>query len=195
MQSEWDGPQETRAGACYLRWLKYKAVYYNACACSIKPYVFENVRPNKGKKQEREEGVGFCEPTLYPQVSRDAPPPLPGGYKVGEKVLFTGASETVSTGDKLVHGQQGEVTGPATLAHKGKGVALLFPGNKRNIECDLTTVRRLPTASAATHACAPQATARDADLAPSAPAIRYSAQAPRPPLPRSHSPMPREREG
>ena len=93
---------------------------------------------------------------MYLQVSRDAPPPLPGGYKVGKKVLFTGASETVSTGDKLVHGQQGEVTGPATLAHKGKGVALLFPGNKRNIECDLTTVRRLPTASAATHACAPQ---------------------------------------
>ena len=144
---------------------------------------------------ERVLALVACEPTLYPQVSRDAPPPLPGGYKVGEKVLFTGASETVSTGDKLVHGQQGEVTGPATLAHKGKGVALLFPGNKRNIECDLTTVRRLPTASAATHACAPQATARDADLAPSAPAIRYSAQAPRPPLPRSHSPMPREREG
>ena len=42
---------------------------------------------------------------VYPQVSRDAPPPLPGGYKVGKKVLFTGASETVSTGDKLVHGQ------------------------------------------------------------------------------------------
>jgi len=84
-------------------------------------------------------------------VSRNAPPPLPGGYTLGEKVFFTGASATVPNGDKLVHGQQGEVTGPATLAtHKGKGVAVRFPGNKGRIECFLTEVRRLRAASAAT---------------------------------------------
>ena len=84
-------------------------------------------------------------------MSRDPPPPLPGGYTVGEKVFFTGANETVSTGDKIVHGQQGEVTGPATLETlKGKGVAVRFPGNKGNIECYLNTVRRLRAASAAT---------------------------------------------
>ena len=33
-----------------------------------------------------------------PAVS-DAPPPLPGGYKVGEKVFFTGSSHTFSNGD------------------------------------------------------------------------------------------------
>ena len=78
------------------------------------------------------------------QVSRDAPPPLPGGYKVGEKVFYTGASHTFPSGNKVVHGQQGEVTGPATLeSHKGKGVDVLFPGNKGNISCYLTSVRRL----------------------------------------------------
>jgi hypothetical protein len=84
-------------------------------------------------------------------VSRNAPPPLPGGYTLGEKVFFTGASETISNGDKLVHGQQGEVTGPATHeTHKGEGVAVLFPGNKGNIDCFLSTVGRRRAASAAT---------------------------------------------
>ena len=32
------------------------------------------------------------------QVSRGAPPPLPGGYTVGEKVFCTGASETFPVG-------------------------------------------------------------------------------------------------
>ena len=77
-------------------------------------------------------------------MSRAAPPPLPGGYKLGEKVFFTGASETFPNGDKLVHGQQGEVVGPATSeTHKGKGVSVLFPGNKDSVQCLLTEVRRL----------------------------------------------------
>ena len=84
-------------------------------------------------------------------MSRDAPPPLPGGYKVGEKVFYTGASQTLSSGDKLVHGQHREVMGPATgEATKGKGVSVLFPGNKGNVGCLLTEVRRLRAASAAT---------------------------------------------
>ena len=83
---------------------------------------------------------------------RNAPPPLPGGYKVGEKVFFTGASQTASTGDKLVHGQQGEVTGPATNESvKGKGMCVRFPGNTSNFSVLLTSVRRLRTVSA----CAP----------------------------------------
>ena len=73
----------------------------------------------------------------------------PGGYKVGEKVFFAGANETFATGDKVVHGQQGEVVGPSTLEnYKGKGVKVLFPGNKANVSCLLTTVRRLRAASA-----------------------------------------------
>ena len=85
-----------------------------------------------------------CGWLLRVQVSRDAPPPLPGGYKVGEKVFFTGASETFPSGDKIMHGQQGEVVGPATSeTHKGKGVSVLFPGNKDSVQCLLTEVRRL----------------------------------------------------
>ena len=76
---------------------------------------------------------------------------LPGGYKVGEKVFYTGASQTFPSGNKLVLGQQGEVVGPATLeTHKGKGVAVLFPGNNTHVNCYLTTVRRLRATPAAT---------------------------------------------
>ena len=83
-------------------------------------------------------------------MSRDAPPPLPGDYKVGEKVFFTRASWTAPNGDKVVHGQQGEVTGPATNeSHKGKGVAVLFTGNTGNVQCYLNSVRRLRAAPAA----------------------------------------------
>jgi hypothetical protein len=65
-------------------------------------------------------------------------------------VFFTGSSETFPSGNKLVHGQQGEVTGPATSEEaKGKGVCVRFPGNKGDINCYLTTVRRLRAAPAA----------------------------------------------
>ena len=74
---------------------------------------------------------------------------LPGGYKVGDKVFFTGAGRTWVGGDKLVHGQQGEVAGPITNeTHKGKGVAVLFPGNKGWVDCYLTEVRRRRAAPA-----------------------------------------------
>eukprot|EP00964_Phaeocystis_antarctica_P112755 scaffold76866_cov56-Phaeocystis_antarctica.AAC.6 len=87
---------------------------------------------------------------LRAQVSRDAPPPLPGGYKVGEKVFYTGASKTWDDGDKRMHGQQGEVVGPATYEDGEEGLLVLFPGNKDRINCLLTEVRRLHAASAAT---------------------------------------------
>ena len=62
---------------------------------------------------------------------------------MGERVFFTGASQTFPSGNKLVHGQQGEVTGPATgESLKGKGVSVLFPGNKDNNNCYLFMVRR-----------------------------------------------------
>ena len=82
-------------------------------------------------------------------MSRSPPPPLPGGYKLGEKVFYTVANETLPSGDKLVHGQQGEVVGPGTGSKRteGKGVNMRFPGNKGTIGCLLTEVR---AASAAT---------------------------------------------
>jgi hypothetical protein len=132
------------------------------------------------------------------QVSRGAPPPLPDGYTVGEKVFYTGSSQTLSNGDKLVHGQQGEVMGPATLeTHKGKGVNVRFPGNTGNVSCLLTSVRRLRAASAADppRACAPHT--RDGAHAPCVPTTA-SAAAPQPSLhaqPRAPQPTARVREG
>ena len=77
------------------------------------------------------------------QVSREPPPPLLGGYTVGEQVYYTGASETFESGNQLEHGKQGEVVGPATSESlKGKGVAVLFPGNKDAVDCFLDSVRR-----------------------------------------------------
>ena len=96
---------------------------------------------------------------LRAQVSREAPP-LPGGYRVGEKVFWTGANQTLSNGEKLVHGQQGEVVGPGTGEDGDKRVSVLFPGNKGNINCLLTTVRRLRAASAATPRLRPTAHTR-----------------------------------
>ena len=76
------------------------------------------------------------------QVSREPPPPLPGGYVVGEQVYYTGQSETFASGSRLEHGKQGEVAGPAT-SHRGKGVIvpLRFPGNKGAVYCYLYQVR------------------------------------------------------
>ena len=67
---------------------------------------------------------------------------LPGGYKVGDKVFFTGAGHTWVDGDKLVHGKQGEVTGPAR-DHMLAMVAVRFPGNKGDVSCHLNNVCRL----------------------------------------------------
>ena len=104
---------------------------------------------------------------LRAQVSHGAPPPLPGGYKAGEKVFYTGPSQTLQPGYDVVHGQQGEVTGPATgEATKGKGVTVLYPGNKGDVACLITLVRRLRVAFAATsrlrptHATLPKPPAR-----------------------------------
>ena len=126
----------------------------------------------------------------------DPQPPLPGGHKVGEKVFFTGPNYANSKGDKLVHGQQGEVTGPATHeSHKGKGVRVRFPGNKGNVECLLTRVRRLGAASAAATSPAPRT--RDFAHGLCVPATA-SAAAPQPSLhaqPLASQPTARVREG
>eukprot|EP00964_Phaeocystis_antarctica_P112754 scaffold76866_cov56-Phaeocystis_antarctica.AAC.5 len=111
------------------------------------------------------------------QVSRDPPPPLPGGYTMGEKVFYTGPSETCDDGNKLVRGQQGEVTGPADGEDtKGKGVTVCFPGNTGVVNCLLTEVRRLR----ATCAASPR-------LRPTHATLPTSRALPRQPLPRRPS--------
>ena len=61
---------------------------------------------------------------------------------MGEQVYFTGMSDTFESGDRLEHGKQGEGVGPATTY---KGVTVRFPGNKREIQCLLNSVRRRRT--------------------------------------------------
>ena len=108
---------------------------------------------------------------------------VPGGYEVGEKVFFAGQNQTFPNGDKLVHCGEGEVVGPATdETHKGKGVKVLFPGNKGTVNCCLTQVRRLRAASAATPPCLlPTHATLPTPLAPALP-HRARAPAPQPPL-------------
>ena len=77
------------------------------------------------------------------QVSRQPPPSLPGGYTVGEQIYYTGEGKTFGDGDRVEHGKQGEVVGPAIAeSHKGKGVAVRFPGNKGAIICHRDHLRR-----------------------------------------------------
>ena len=99
------------------------------------------------------------------QVSREPPLPLPGGFVLGEQVYCTGESQTLLSGYRLEHGKQGEVVGPATSkSHKGKGVAVLFPGNKGAIICLLKGVGvlldqvRRGRRHAATHSSPPATT-------------------------------------
>ena len=74
--------------------------------------------------------------------SREPPPPLPGGYTAGEQVYLTGPSQTFESGDRLVHGQQGEVVGPATAESlKGKGVWMYTSPAK---ECEWMLLRPGP---------------------------------------------------
>ena len=61
--------------------------------------------------------------------------PLVGGFTLGEQIYYTGPSETFESGDRIEHGQRGKVVGPGSLAHEGKGVKVLFPGNKDPISC------------------------------------------------------------
>ena len=80
-------------------------------------------------------GVVDCHLT---ELSASAPPPLPGGHKLGQLLFFTGPSHAFDDGDRLTHGQQGEVVGPATSEEvKGKGLRMRFPGNKGNVACYL----------------------------------------------------------
>ena len=99
--------------------------------------------------------VAHCTACVGAQVSREPPPPLLGGYTVGEQVYYTGESHIFENGDWLEHGKHGEVVGPATFeSHQGKGVKVRFPGNKGAISCYLYQVRRCRR-RAATHSSPP----------------------------------------
>ena len=80
------------------------------------------------------------------RLSRSPPPPLPGGYAVGEKVYYTGESGTWDDGDKLTHGESGEVIGqpPSDDPAFGECVSVRFPGMIASMLCDLDEISRAP---------------------------------------------------
>ena len=83
-----------------------------------------------------------CLPT---DLSRTPPPPLPGGYAAGEQVYYTGESARLADDVKLTYGQAVEVLGPATAAtHVGKGLCVIFPGNRASIDCHLANLSGTP---------------------------------------------------
>ena len=76
-------------------------------------------------------------------MASGARPALPGGHELGDQLYFTGPNQSFESGDKLTHGQQGEVVGPATGAkHQGNGLKMQFPGNKGHANCSLTRLSR-----------------------------------------------------
>jgi hypothetical protein len=80
------------------------------------------------------------------------------GYKVGDLTFYKGQSQTFADGDKVVHGQQGEVIGvlPTQLISSlPTHVAVRFSGNKGYVGLRFTEVRRLRAASAATPSVCP----------------------------------------
>ena len=83
------------------------------------------------------------------ELSRTAPPQLPDGYAVGEKVWFIGLSETLSSGEELEHAQAGEVTGPATgPGNEVHGLYVMLTGNKGHTGCRLAELSRAAPSAA-----------------------------------------------
>ena len=79
--------------------------------------------------------------------SATVPGLLPGGYTCGERIYYTGPSKTFPTGNKVTHGQEGEVTGQPDSDHPvfGKGVRVMFPGNtQKAMSVFLEHLSRIP---------------------------------------------------
>ena len=69
---------------------------------------------------------------------------LSGGHITGDTVYYTGKSHTFPSGNKLVQGQQGEVTGSGSGEKKDTHLLVLFPGNKGSVGLRATDVSRDP---------------------------------------------------
>jgi len=81
------------------------------------------------------------------QLSRAPPPPLPGGFAVGEAVFYAGPKLTFRrSGNKVARGQAGEVTGP--MPGRPDHVAVMFAGNNGNINCRVSALSYEPVAIA-----------------------------------------------
>ena len=55
---------------------------------------------------------------------------------MGDVVVFEGTGSTFPSGNRLVHGEQGVVTGPYSIT----SVAVKFPSNDGNVSCLVTSL-------------------------------------------------------
>ena len=79
------------------------------------------------------------------ELSHTAPPALPAGFVLGERIFHTGATHTYENGDRLEQGQQGEVIGPAWPTMRSQGLEVRFDGLPHAlISLPLTMVSRKP---------------------------------------------------
>ena len=75
-------------------------------------------------------------------LSRTPPPTmLPGGYRVGDTVIYAAPSQKLSNGDRVLYGEEGEIVGPAT---SDDCVAVKFTANAGRVNCYLTQLGRTP---------------------------------------------------
>ncbi|EOD23002.1 hypothetical protein EMIHUDRAFT_195508 [Emiliania huxleyi CCMP1516] len=80
-------------------------------------------------------------------LTRDPPPPLPGGFAPDDLVYYNGSSYSFDNGDVLIFGERGTVVGPPTLASHAEGLTVLFDGNKRDYQLLLNQLSREPLPS------------------------------------------------
>jgi hypothetical protein len=66
-------------------------------------------------------------------------PTLPGGYKPGQTLVYTGSNRRFDNGDVLVQGRRGTVMGPF-----GERLHMGFPGNRASVVCHLQSLKAEP---------------------------------------------------
>lgn len=84
------------------------------------------------------------------ELSREAPKPLLGGYKVGDMLYFIGMTLTLPSGEELAHGACGKVVGPGKDEYEMRGLAIAFPEVKGNVDCFFDSLSKEPPAQSST---------------------------------------------
>jgi hypothetical protein len=90
------------------------------------------------------DGNRMATPTCFGQIM-SSPPTLPGGYTVGSRVYWAGKPQTLSSGDTLTQGLEGEVVGRAFQRFDGKDderMLVLFQGHCHNTPVHVRAISR-----------------------------------------------------
>ena len=71
------------------------------------------------------------------------PPPLPGGFSVGQQVFFRGVRQRLLSGDRVGDNRPGEVVGASSIDPATR-VAVRFPDNVNATDCHVDTLSTAP---------------------------------------------------